>query len=68
MSTVPEALAAASCGMQVLALSIVTNVAKPDVLEATNHHKVVNVAGQAAWKLRTIVSETLIQRFNSNDT
>ena len=35
MSTVPEALAATQCGMKVLGLATITNVANPDVPQAT---------------------------------
>ena len=56
MSTVPEVTVASRCGMKVLALSIVTNVAKPDVLEETSGEEVIEAAEVAAPKLKSIVS------------
>lgn len=56
MSTVPEVTVATRCGMKVLAISIVTNVAKPDVLEETSGEEVVEAAQVAAPKLKSIVS------------
>ena len=56
MSTVPEVTVAAKNAMRVVAVSIVTNVAKPDVLEETSGEEVIEAARVAAPKLKSIVS------------
>ena len=66
MSTVPEVLAAAASGMQVLALSVVTNVADPDALGKTDHEQVLSAAKQAAANLRTIVVATIRKEISRN--
>ncbi|MFN6189812.1 MAG: purine-nucleoside phosphorylase [Planctomycetia bacterium] len=48
MSTVPEVVAARRMGLAVSAVSVVTNVARPDALEATDAEEVCRVAGTAA--------------------
>ena len=55
MSTVPEVLVAAECRLPVLALSVVTNVARPDALATTTAGEVVDLAARAEPKLRAIV-------------
>jgi purine-nucleoside phosphorylase len=47
---------AARCGMRVLAMSIITNVAKPDVLESTSGEEVIDAAKVAAPNLKRIVT------------
>ena len=59
MSTVPEVLTAHSLNMRVLALSAVTNVAKPDVLTETTAEEVVDIARLAEPKLTAIVTNLL---------
>jgi purine-nucleoside phosphorylase len=54
MSTVPEVIAATEAGMRVLALSAVTNVAKPDAPDAVDALEVVDIAEHAEPKLRAI--------------
>ncbi|MDA1053104.1 MAG: purine-nucleoside phosphorylase [Planctomycetota bacterium] len=54
MSTVPEVIAASEAGMRVLALSAVTNVAKPDAPDAVDALEVVDIAEHAEPKLRAI--------------
>jgi purine-nucleoside phosphorylase len=55
MSTVPEVLAAAACGMRVLGLSTVTNVARPDAPVAVSADEVAQVAAAALPKVRQII-------------
>jgi purine-nucleoside phosphorylase len=55
MSTVPEVLAAAACGLHVLALSTVTNVASPDVPKKVTAEEVVEVAAIARPRVGAIV-------------
>ena len=55
MSTVPEVMAAAQEGMPVLALSVITNVARPDAPQKTDAHHVVDVAQIAAPRVCAIV-------------
>lgn len=55
MSTVPEVLAAAQLGQRVLALSVVTNVARPDAPTKTTGEEVVQLAARAAENLLTIL-------------
>ena len=55
MSTVPEVAVAGRYGMRVLGMSIVSNVAKPDVLEATSGQEVVDAAAVAAPNLKAMV-------------
>lgn len=55
MSTVPEVAVAARYGMRVLGMSIITNVAKPDILEATSGQEVIDAAVVAAPYLKSIV-------------
>jgi len=59
MSTVPEVAVAAARGMKVLGLSVVTNVAKPDVLESTSGQEVIDAAVTAAPHLTAIVSDVI---------
>jgi purine-nucleoside phosphorylase len=48
MSTVPEVIAAVRMGIDVVACSVVTNVARPDAPEFTDAEHVCRVAGDAA--------------------
>ncbi|MFL2869782.1 MAG: purine-nucleoside phosphorylase [Pirellulaceae bacterium] len=59
MSTVPEAITANQLGMQVLGLSVVTNVARPDAPATVNAGEVVEVAGTAQSKMESIVRSVL---------
>lgn len=59
MSTVPEVAVAAARGMKVLGLSVVTNVAKPDVLESTSGQEVIDAAVTAAPHLTAIVADVI---------
>jgi purine-nucleoside phosphorylase len=59
MSTVPEAILAASLGMQVLAFSVITNVAAPDCLAETSHADVLVAAEQAQKYLFGILRKVL---------
>ena len=60
MSTVPEVAAASRYGIRVLGMSIVTNVANPDSLEATSGQEVVDAAMNAAANLQKIVNKTVM--------
>ena len=55
MSTVPEVTVAGRYQMRVLGLSIITNVAQPDVLAATSGQEVIDAAVVAAPQLKAIV-------------
>lgn len=55
MSTVPEVLAGTACGMRTLAISTVTNVARPDAPERVTCDEVVDVAAHAEPRLRTVL-------------
>jgi purine-nucleoside phosphorylase len=59
MSTVPEVLVAIHAGLRVLALSVVTNVCKPDTLDKTEGQEVVDAAAGAEPKMTTIVNGIL---------
>jgi purine-nucleoside phosphorylase len=59
MSTAPEVCVAATHGMRVLGLSMVSNVARPDQPESTDHQEVLDAGKAAQFKLREIVSATL---------
>lgn len=59
MSTVPEVLAAVAVGMRVLALSIVTNVARPDAREVVDAEEVLHDATLAQADVRRIVHGVL---------
>jgi len=55
MSTVPETIVAVHSGLRVLALSTVTNVARPDCLGKASGEEVVAAANSAEPKLSKIV-------------
>lgn len=55
MSTVPEAIAAAACGMKVLGMSIISNVARPDQIQTVSADEVVVAANLAGNKVRLII-------------
>lgn len=61
MSTVPEVAVAAARSMKVLGLSVITNVAKPDVLESTSGQEVIDAAVNAAPHLTAIVVDVIRQ-------
>ena len=55
MSTVPEALVAASLGMEVLGLSVITNVAMPDAIGKVDAQEVCDIATSAVPVVRSII-------------
>jgi len=59
MSTVPEVLAAAKCGLRVLALSTVTNVALPDAPKIVSAEEVVEVAAIARPRIEAIIRHVI---------
>lgn len=67
MSTVPEVLAANRCGLRILALSTITNVARPDALTSTEAQQVVDIAATAEPKLRAIIKGVLQRSFPTED-
>ena len=56
MSTVPEVLAAATCGLRVLGLSTVTNVACPDAPKTVTAEEVVEIAAIARPRVQQIIA------------
>ena len=61
MSTVPEVLVAAHGGMQVLGISIITDMCIPETLEPASLAKILAVAGIAEPKLTVLVARTIEQ-------
>jgi purine-nucleoside phosphorylase len=59
MSTIPEVLTAATCGMQVLGFSAITNIARPDAPEQVDAQEVVDVAACAAPKMQRLLLSLL---------
>jgi purine-nucleoside phosphorylase len=59
MSTVPEVIAAAHCGLAVLGLSVVTDACLPDCLEPGDITKIIANANKAEPKLVTIIEKVL---------
>ena len=59
MSTVPEVIVAASLGMKILGLSMISNVANPDRAIVASHEEVLVAGRQAAAKMETIVRATI---------
>jgi purine-nucleoside phosphorylase len=59
MSTVPEAIVAARCGLRVLALSTITNICIPDRLTPARHEDVLAAAASAEPKVRRIIIDVL---------
>jgi purine-nucleoside phosphorylase len=59
MSTIPEVITARSLGMQVLALSVVSNACNPDWLEPTDGAHVVAAVARAEGRIREIVRGVL---------
>jgi purine-nucleoside phosphorylase len=57
MSTVPEIVAAARMGLDVVACSVVTNVARPDAPEHTDAEDVCRLAADAADGVWAILQE-----------
>jgi purine-nucleoside phosphorylase len=60
MSTVPEAWAARALGMRVVAVSVVTNVARPDAPTETDAEEVCEMAGAAAdgvWEVLRAIAD-----------
>lgn len=61
MSTVPEVLVAAQHGIDVLAFSIVTNVANPDRPTKTDHEEVLDWSTSAQQRLLPLLGKLLSQ-------
>jgi purine-nucleoside phosphorylase len=59
MSTVPEVLVANQLGLKVLAFSIVTNVATPDVQKVTDHEEVLDWSRKAQSQLVPLIESIL---------
>jgi len=56
MSTIPEVITAAQLGLRILALSTVTNVAKPDSPQTVDPQEVVDLAAGAVPNLSKIIA------------
>jgi len=59
MSTVPEAIAAKNANMKVLGLSMVSNVANPDIAVVANHEEVLEAGRRAEARMEAIVRAVL---------
>jgi purine-nucleoside phosphorylase len=55
MSTVPEAITAAHCGLRTVGFSIVTDMCLPDALKPANVEEIIATANAAEPKLRAMV-------------
>jgi purine-nucleoside phosphorylase len=59
MSMVPENLVAVHAGMRVLGICVVTDLCKPDALEAADLKRIIAAANAAEPNLRRLVVEYL---------
>ncbi|MFZ4732538.1 MAG: purine-nucleoside phosphorylase [Pirellulales bacterium] len=59
MSTVPEVIVAVHAGLEVLGLSVVTDMCLPDALEVATVERILAVARSAEPKLRAIITATV---------
>ncbi|MBD3673866.1 MAG: purine-nucleoside phosphorylase [Planctomycetaceae bacterium] len=59
MSTVPEILVAAHCGLRAVAFSVVTDLCLPDALEPVDIAKIIEVAGIGGEKLTQLLPELI---------
>lgn len=59
MSTIPEVCLASQFNWRVLGLSVIANVADPDILVPTSGEEVIELADIATRKLKAIVEEVL---------
>ena len=60
MSTVPEALVAAHCGMKVVGISCITNMAAGVLPQKLDHSEVVETAAKVRTKFQRLLSELVI--------
>ena len=61
MSTVPEAIAASHCGIQVLAFSLITNMAAGVTGEKLSEEEVIEIGNRQGHVLRALVAEIVAQ-------
>jgi len=61
MSTVPETILAKAMGLQVLAFSVITNIAAPDSTTPTSHDEVLHGAASAQAKLVKLLQRLFSQ-------
>jgi purine-nucleoside phosphorylase len=59
MSVVPETIVAIHAGMEVLALSVVTDLCFPDALEPADIARILAVAAKAEPSLRKLITQVL---------
>ena len=59
MSTVPEIIAAAHCGLEALGLSVVTDACLPDALEPVDIKKIIAAADRAEPVLVKLIRKVL---------
>jgi len=67
MSTVPESILAMQLGTPVLAFSVVTNVANPDIPTATEHNDVLAWSSLARSRLEPLVSRIASKYFSTTN-
>ncbi len=63
MSTVPEAIAAAHCGMKLTAISCITNMAAGILEKPLSHEEVFETAKKSGEKFRQLIKEIVRERF-----
>jgi len=61
MSTVPEDIVAAHCGMEVLGISVITDECFPDALKPTNVDEIIEVANKAEPKLTLLMKNIIAE-------
>ncbi|NBT13011.1 MAG: purine-nucleoside phosphorylase [Planctomycetia bacterium] len=59
MSTVPEVIVAVHSGLEVLGISVITDMCLPDALEVATVEKILAVARSAEPKLRAIIKDAV---------
>jgi len=61
MSTVPEVIAANHCGLNVLAISVLTDVCDPDDLKEIDINEIIEIAGKSEKVLSVLFEELIIE-------
>jgi purine-nucleoside phosphorylase len=65
MSTVPEVIVAAHCGLSVLGFSVVTDICLPDALEPVEISRILAVAAKGGERLARLIPKILSELGNS---